>query len=607
MTFAVTALLLGQNPALVMAAENATVQSVRVSADSVYIATDKPVQYKAFTMEHPPKLVLELMDAKMKTLQEIPVNGGALRRVRTGQFQTSPVSIYRIVMDLTQKTVYQITRKGTELVVMLGARTAAAQTPAVKDTPADVPAGVKVIVPQGAAPKPVEVTLESSPVKPSDLNSESSPAPVVHSKSRVYSSSSRNIMEILPRDPITIDYNEADVREVLDMMAAKAGINMIYGDDVNGTITISLSKVPFDEAFKTLLNMKGLAAQQTGDNILRIASPTVFVAEERKAMPQSRVFFLNYSKADDIKVQIDAVATAENRTSAKCTADDTNNAVIVTDTAFGLDSTERLIRSLDRVPKQVVIEAKLVEVTLDNEFDMGVNWGVFGQASKNTVGSLVGYTGVDNTGAAATYALPGQAEVGTGVSLASKNIAGGFRFGRLASGYMLDMTIQAAASKGKAKVLSDPKVATLNNKEANINITNQTPYITQEVTQGTGGTTSSTKVTYITTGITLKVTPTINSDGRITMKINPSVSQPSQAVAFTAPSVDTRSTDTNVIVKNGETIVIGGLIHDAQSDNVTKVPVLGDIPLLGVLFRKKSTSRNRMELLIFVTPKIIED
>src|SRR3990167_5266016 len=144
---AVTALLLAQNPLFLFAAENATVKSVRVSAESVYIETDRPVQYKAFTTEQPSRLVLELMDSRLQTLQEIPVNGRSLSKVRTGQFQTSPVSISRVVMDLTQKSVYEITRKGTELVVIFGARAAKPAAPAVKDSPSSVPAGVKVIPP----------------------------------------------------------------------------------------------------------------------------------------------------------------------------------------------------------------------------------------------------------------------------------------------------------------------------------------------------------------------------------------------------------------------------------------------------------------------------
>jgi type IV pilus assembly protein PilQ len=195
------------------------------------------------------------------------------------------------------------------------------------------------------------------------------------------------------------------------------------------------------------------------------------------------------------------------------------------------------------------------------------------------------------------------------VNLPANIVYGAFRLGKVASNYMFDAVITAAAKKGKAKVLSDPKIATLNNKEANINITTQIPYTTTEITAATPPI-STTKVTYLTTGIILKVTPTINSDGRISMKISPSVSQPNATivpVAGGAPGIDTRSADTNVIVRNGETIVIGGLIHDTQSEAVFKVPILGDIPLLGYLFKKKSVSRSRMELLIFVTPRVLED
>jgi type IV pilus assembly protein PilQ len=615
-TLAVTAIFLLQNAPVAYAVEAATVKSVRVSADSVYIATDRPVQYKAFTMEQPPKLVLELLDSRMQTLQDIPVNGATLRKVRTGQFKTSPVSISRVVMDLSQKTAYEITRRGTELIVMLGAKPSAAAQP-VKDVPASpaaapavTPSAVTVIAPEAKpADKPIVMTLEASPIKPSDLGRESAPAPAARKNSSI--GSARGILDSLPREPITLDYSEADVREVLDMMAAKANINMIYGDDVSGTLTISLSKVPFDEAFKTILNVKGLAGQQVGDNILRIATPAAFLAEQKKAMAQTRVFFLSYAKAAEVKVQVDAVATAEGRGKASCNADENNNALIVTDNPIGLDATSRLIRSLDRVPKQVLIEAKLVEVSLDNSLDYGINWsGMANDRQGGYIGSQSMTGATEKLGGQAAVTTPlGAAAGGTGVNLPANLVYGAFRLGKVASNYMFDAVITAAAKKGKAKVLSDPKVATLNNKEANINITTQVPYTTTETTASTPPT-ATTRVTYLTTGIVLKVTPTINSDGRISMKINPSISQVSPTitpVAGGAPGIDTRSADTNVIVKNGETIVIGGLISDTQSEAVFKVPILGDIPLLGYLFKKKSMTRTRMELLIFVTPKILED
>jgi len=578
-TLAFTAIFFAQNTPVLYAAEIATVRSVRVSADSVYVATDRPVQYKAFTMENPSKLVLELMDSRMKTLQDIPVNGPVLRGVRTGQFKSGPASVSRVVMDLTQKTAYEITRKGTELIVMLGARPVV--RPVVKDAPAAPPAGVTVIPPVAgqAQDKPVEMTLEAAPVKPADLARETV-QPVTGSKTYA-PSQARGIMDNLSREPITFDYNEADIREVLDMLAAKAGVNIIYGDDVSGTLTISLSKVPFDEAFKTILNVKALAAQQVGDNILRIASPASFMAEQKKAMQQTRVFFLSYAKAADVKLQVDVVAVAEGR-KASCNADDNNNALIVTDSPMGMEVTSRLIKNLDRRPRQVVIEAKFVEMSLQDDYHLGIQW--FAGGIKNGVYSE------------AAVSIP-----------FAETVYGAFNLGKMTSNSNLDATIMAAAQKGKAKVLSDPKITTLNNKEANIDITQQTPYTTEEWSATTPPV-RTIKSVYVTTGIMLKVTPVINSDGRILMKILPSVSQVAKATILGgAPGIDTRQADTNVIVRNGETIVIGGLITDTQSNMVYKVPVLGDIPLLGWLFRKKSVLRSRMELLIFVTPRIMEE
>ncbi|MCX5791817.1 MAG: AMIN domain-containing protein [Elusimicrobia bacterium] len=583
--FSLAALLLLQNSPLLFALEAATVNSVEVSAESVYIATDRPVEYKTISLDAPPRLVLELQDSKMKTLQDIPVNGTVLRKVRTGQFKKEP-SVARVVMELTEKTVYEITRKGTELIVMFGARPAPYSAP-VKDAPAAVPAaGIKVIPPARAAQaadKPVELSIEPDSIKPADLTRETAP-PVIIPRRRASASGGRSILETLSDEPISFDYNEADIREVLDMMAAKAGVNIIYSDDVSGTVTLSLAKVPFSEAFKTLLSVKSLAAQQVGDNILRIASPKTLLSEQKTAMLQTRVFFLNYSKASDMKNQVDAVVTAEARTTSRTNSDDANNALIVTDTPFGLEATGRLIRSLDRMPRQVMIEVKLVEVKLDDSFELGVDWS-FSNASNGTAGQVY---------------FPGPTP---GLFNAAS-----FTFGKIVGNTRVDAVIAAAVHKGKAKVLSDPKVATVNNKEANINITDQTPYDQQTVNIANGVQTITHAYSNVITGITLKVTPTINQDGRISMHLLPSVIQLSGIPnGIAPPPTATRNTDTNVIVKNGETIVIGGLIQDTQSEEIYKVPVLGDIPLLGVVFRKKSVVRSRKELLIFVTPKTIED
>jgi type IV pilus assembly protein PilQ len=288
---------------------------------------------------------------------------------------------------------------------------------------------------------------------------------------------------------------------------------------------------------------------------------------------------------------------------------------------MGLELISDLISKLDRMPKQVLIEAKLVEVSLDSELHQGIQWSISGTSHGNYIGaqdasSAIGPTDRWGNPKSITPGYSGSytgtppnlspLKGGSGVELPAKVMYGAFRFGRITPNFMFDAVISAAAQKGKANVLSNPKIATLNNKEASINITNQIPYLTTEITNTSGGSVASTKVTYVTTGIILKVLPTITSDGKIIMKINPTVSQPSQTAAFQPPSVDQRTADTTVVVSDGETIVIGGLIHDTESEYEYKVPLLGDVPLVGYLFKKKGKERNRMELLIFVTPKIVE-
>jgi type IV pilus assembly protein PilQ len=193
------------------------------------------------------------------------------------------------------------------------------------------------------------------------------------------------------------------------------------------------------------------------------------------------------------------------------------------------------------------------------------------------------------------------------VNLPANVIFGALTLGRITNNYYLSATLTAAAAQGKVKVLSDPKIATLNNQPANINVTTQYPYVTSNVAS-TGVATQS--VSYVVVGIKLTVTPTINADGRITLDINPDISQPSATAAASAtgaPGIDARAAKTTVLVRDGETIVIGGLISDSMSNQIAKIPILGDIPILGWLFRKKAMVRTRSELLIFVTPKVLAD
>jgi type IV pilus assembly protein PilQ len=586
---------------ILYALDNVNLEGVKVSADGIYIKTDKEAKYKTYEMNNPYKLIIDLENAKVKTIQDLPVSSNYVKRVKTGQYSTNP-DIARVVVELSQKIAYDIIKKTGNIIVLFKNQTK------IKDTVAE---NIPVITPD----KPANGTEEYK-----ELKSEIAPK---ENKPEYSYKMPKSIMESLPKSLISFDYNDADIKEVLNMLANKANINIIYAEDVTGNITISLKNVPFDEAFRTILNVKNLSAQQVGDNILRIATPKTFLNEQKNSMLQTRVFFLSYTKASEIKSQIESIAQAEGRTTIRCNVDDANNALIVTDTPLGLEANARIIKTLDRKPKQVLIEAKLVEVALDSDFNLGIQWSASGNSNGNYIGanninSSIGPTtqygnqksimpDYDPTKITGTQGNLSASAGGTGVNLPADVIYGAFRLGRVTSNFMFDSIISAAAKKGKAKVLSDPKVATLNNKKAVIEITDQTPYDQQTATVSNGQTTISHNYSNIDTGITLEVTPAITSDGHIAMHVVPSVKQLSaQPNGVAPPPTATRKTDTNVIVNDGETIVIGGLIHDTQSDYTYKVPILGDIPILGYLFKKKTSSRVRMELLIFVTPKVLD-
>ncbi len=660
------------------AAAPASFTGVDVADDLVTIKLSSAVQYNSFLTQTPPRLVLELLDTKNDAaVRTAKGSGKYLAGVRTSQFQRKPRLITRVVLDLIKMAVYKIGLDPAGMTIRLvGSEDAATAAPAAdsSDAPTEAAAPAAAPAPTAApAPKiaikpvPPPAPLESAPriedepkparrtpkdlsaaagfkraglegkmqtelvsavqaedvtatkvVIPKDVGDSGSSEHVLGG--RIY----RDLLSRLPHDPVTLDFDNSDVRDVIKLLAVKAKVNIIYGSDVTGTLTLHLVDVPFNEGFRTVLSMMGLSTDQVGENILRVITPAALTAQRTSASAITKVLPLNYAKAAAVKATIDQVRTAEGRSGAS-SVDANTNSIIVTESLEGMLATENLINQLDQRPRQVLIEAKLIEINANSSLDYGIQWNAYGNQS----GSFAGQQGTTYLGTAAgiaanpyssvlnsnviTTSLTGQGPVGangqgTGVSLPADKIFGAFTLGRVTSNYILNATITAAAAEGKAKVLSDPKIATLNNQPANINVTTQIPYVTANVAS-TGVQTQT--VSYVTTGIQLSVTPSITADGRIMLVINPNVSQPSVTAAANtqtgAPAVDSRIAQTTVLVRDGETIVIGGLISDSIQDTIAKIPLLGDIPILGWLFKKKTKSRIRTELLIFVTTHVMPD
>ncbi|MBI3300026.1 MAG: AMIN domain-containing protein [Elusimicrobia bacterium] len=643
-------------------------EAVETGPDSAAMRLTREARFVISTTEKPPRLIIEFDAVELG--RGVPraqaAKGAVLSRVRAVQFKPAPNPVTRVVLSLKSMAAYKARWDGPVLRLEVAGVSAAAQAaaaasqaaaaakaepepepkPAPKPAPKPIP--VPVPAPVRAAPAAMAVTAEASEVsdaklpktmttdasaelsrmagvpKASPTRPAASAAAPASAGGPPASRQRRDILSNLPTDPITLEFDDMDIHDILALLAQKANINIVYGADVNGSLSLNLRDVPFNEAFLTVLSMRGLVASQSGENILRVMTPGSLTAERSVAVNRTRVIKLKYSKADKVAASVAAVAAAEGR-KATFVIDENSNSIIITDTLDGIAAAERLLSELDIRPQQVLIEAKLVEVQLTKDLSLGIQWDylstdqsrMFGDQGRTMIGTTQNpavaaspvLAPLDQNAAATVGVGAAAGGRGTGVFAPAARTVGAFTFGRVANNYFLSATLTAAASQGKAKVLSDPKVTTLNGKKAKIDITTTIPFVTTEITPSAGVQTISQRVLEQKTGITLEVTPTVNADGRITVEIKPSVKQPSAIAAAAgttgAISVDTREADTTVIVQDGGTVVIGGLITDSVQERVSKVPLLGDIPIIGYLFRNKFVDRKRVELLIFVTTKIV--
>jgi len=551
-------------------------KNIQARNDSVALYFDQEVSYSIFSLSDPPRIVVELPNISQKVSQKIVVNGSLLLRVRTGQFRKNPL-ISRVVLDLVNPVEYHAQVEEDRLIIRLGDR----------------------IEEMG------EVTghLEEAVI--------ATATPSRKKKSR----RAVDIISNLPTYLVDLDFPDTDIRDIISVLAEISGINIIYGADVSGTLTIRLDQVPFDQSFQTILAMVGLTTQQMADNVLRVLTPETLSKHRAKASLVQKTITLNYVKASEVQKHLQVVRISP---SAKITIDDENNLLVLYDTPEGIAAAERLLLQIDKAPRQVMIEAKIVEVSLTDNFDLGVQWELAHNRKDGTTTTEIGQlretggrTGVSDfvrsaggAGAGAVTTL-GSALTsslgGTGVGLAGPTAAG-IAFGIINSNTLFSAQLSALVDMGRTKILASPKIVTINNKKAKIQIGTSIPFNVVTVAQS-GVATQSTQ--FVQTGIILEVTPIINADRSIRLDVKPEVSIPGTIIPQVGPQIDTRNAETSVLIYDGQTLVIGGLIDEQLRSTIRKVPLLGDIPVLGVFFRNVSEQENRSELIIFITPTIL--
>ncbi len=463
-----------------------------------------------------------------------------------------------------------------------------------------------------------------------------------------YQSDREYVLELRPRpktavvDPskreykgerLTLNFQDIETRAVLQLLAETSGQNIVVSDTVQGNVTLRLQNVPWDQALDIVMRTKGLDKRQEG-NVIYVAPAEELAAREQQMLESQKALTelapvrteylqVNYAKASDLA----SLIKSQGKTSllserGSVAIDERTNTLLLQDTAERLADIRRLVSTLDIPVKQVLIEARIVIVSDDFSRDLGVRFGgavvgnygssdglmYMGSSGLNSAdgdrGPIIspngpGGVGVDGN-SVATLPVPDRYLV----NLPIANPALKFAMTLLDSDYVVDLEITAAQSEGKGEVISAPRVITANGKEAIIEQGTEIPY---QESASSGATTTQFKKAVLS----LKVTPQVTPDDRIILDLTVSKDSVGQNVASATggfvPSIDTREITTQVLVNDGQTVVLGGILETERRETVSKVPFLGDIPVMGAMFRSKQKQDNKDELLIFVTPKILRE
>ena len=415
--------------------------------------------------------------------------------------------------------------------------------------------------------------------------------------------------KIYTGDPISLDFQDVPVRQVLQIIAQVNGFNLVTTDTVSGNVTISLSGVPWDQALDMILRVKGLDKRLEG-NILLIAPAEELAARETQALQSKKQvsdlaplhtvnISVNYAKAAALATILKSTEGGILSERGGVTVDERTNTLLIRDTLASIDEARKMIKALDIPVKQVLIESRMVTVLDDVDEQLGVRWGFSDRQDDNGVSGSI--EGADTIAGGVVPSIDNRLNVNLPVSSAAGSI--GFQIASLVDGTILDLELSALESENKGEIIASPRITVANQHEAYIEQGTEIPYV-QATSSG------ATSVEFKKAVLSLKVTPHITPDNRIILDLVVTQDTRGETVSTStgdAVAIDTQEIKTQVLVENGETIVLGGIFQQTSSDGVSKVPLFGDLPLVGALFRNSSQLQQKRELLIFVTPKIVTE
>ena len=408
-------------------------------------------------------------------------------------------------------------------------------------------------------------------------------------------------------EKLSLNFQDIDVRSVLQLIADFTDLNLVASDTVAGNITLRLQNVPWDQALDLVLKTKGLDKRQVG-NVLLVAPADEIAARERQELESQRqiaelaplrreVVQVNYAKAADIARLFQSVTNSEGQADERgsLAVDDRTNNIIAYQTQERLDELRRIVAQLDIPVRQVMIEARIVEANVDYDKALGVRWGGT-QLFANGRGAVYGSDDFGDEGGDSGEESNGNYPF---VDLGVANRTAGIGIGYITDNLILDLELSAMEKSGNGEVVSQPKVMTADKETAKILKGSEIPY--QEASSS-----GATSTTFVEAALSLEVTPQITPDNRIIMEVKVTKDEPDFANDVNGtPTIRKNEVNAKILVNDGETVVIGGVFSNTQSRSVDKVPFLGDLPYLGRMFRRDVVADSKSELLIFLTPKIL--
>jgi type IV pilus assembly protein PilQ len=583
---------------------------------AVTVKADGRLHYQDFFLGNPDRLVVDFADVTARAqARSLDVDTRPVKKVRLGQFSVASPRVARLVMDLSARTPYRIVDASDGVQILFGDGPAPSPEPLAALRPSALP---------GPEPAMAPIAMASAPLAPTPaLNLPALPEPQVPTTGALDPA-------IPPEEkkytgaPISLDFKDGDLLDIFRLFADISGMNVVVNPGVTGKVTLKLTEVPWDQALDLILKTNGLGST-VENNVIRIARLTDLQKEEqdRRKLEEEKALAgnldvvrkrLSYAKAADLEATVKKVALSAR---GNITLDTRTNTMIITDLPDNIKKAHDLIADLDRATPQVEIEARIVVTSRDFTRELGIQWGFnheqsvrYGNTTNlafpnsiiingNGVPSELGIA-ADQNGQAASAGI-GTAGRGYAVNLPANsfNTGIGISLGNILGNFSLDAALTALERQGRGRLISTPKVTTQNNQEATIRQGQQIPI--QTVANNT------VTVTFKDAVLTLRVTPQITDAGTVilSLEVNNDSADFSRQING-IPPINTQQAKTQVLVRDGATAVIGGIYQSNETTNQSRTPFLGDVPLVGYLFRNKGMQTRNQELLLFITPRIVK-